>query len=515
MRFSEFLELIPDATVAVGRDGEIVLANGAALDVFGYPRDQLEGLSVDALVPERFRAGHAGHRAHYVSDPQTRPMGAGLELYGLRADGSEFPAEISLSSATTAEGVLAIAAIRDITDRVGADAERARLEAELKLTQSQRLESIGQLAGGIAHDFNNLLAVIINYAEFASSAADSQEVLDDVAEIQAAAKRAAALTRQLLIFSRREGVKLEPMQLNESLENLEKLLRRVLGEHIQLTSKFAEDLWPVVADAGQIEQIALNLAVNARDAMPDGGVLEMETRNVELDAEYTEGHEGPPKAGRYVRLTVSDSGIGMDRMTLQRAFEPFFTTKPKPKGTGLGLATVYGIVQNHGGSAFIYSEPGKGTSVKIHLPASDLDPESIRTSSDAVIPVVGGQGETVIVVEDEKAVRAMVVRALKSNGYKVVDFSRGLDAVEFLKADPGEIALLLSDVIMPEMQGSELAREAGRLRPDLPVLFMSGYSELMLERVDPTQAGVNLIEKPFSVNDLLREVRRVLKAGAG
>lgn len=510
--FHEFLELIPDATVAVDGRGQIVLVNDEATSVFGYNREDLIGLNVDQLVPERFRGGHPGHRASYFAAPTRRPMGANLNLYAQRADGSEFPAEISLSTAGTEEEPLAIAAIRDITDRVGVEKERNLLESQLQLSQSQRLESIGQLAGGIAHDFNNLLGVIINYAEFAVAELEDQpEIREDVEQIQAAAVRAAALTRQLLIFSRREVVKLQPIQLNEALEDLEKLLRRVLGEHVDLVTRFEPGLWTVIADAGQIEQVAVNLAVNARDAMPAGGRLEIETKNVELDEEYATSHPDSPEVGRYVRLTIADTGTGMDQETVARIFEPFFTTKPKPQGTGLGLATVYGIVKNLNGNIFVYSEPGQGTAVKIHIPASDQ--HVVPGGEEQRRLRVQGGGERVLVVEDEDAVRRMVVRVLGGNGYEVFDFARAADALRMLEHSDDQFALLLTDVVMPDIQGTELAERATKLRPDMPTLYMSGYSEMILDRVDAASPEINLIEKPFTVNDLLAQVGRSIRKG--
>jgi PAS domain S-box-containing protein len=359
-QFEQFLEFAPDAIVGVGRSGHILLANAQTEALFGYARDELLGQAVEVLVPERWHDVHPRHRGGYFSDPRTRPMGAQLELFGRRRDGSEFPAEISLSSIETDDGLLAIAAIRDITERRALEAQleqARRLESarekevlETQLNQLRRLESVGQLAGGIAHDFNNLLGVILNYAAFvAESIDDGSPVLEDVDEIRRAAERGAALTRQLLIFSRREVVRPQVLDISQVVGELDKLLRRALGEHISLTTQFAPDLWAVEVDLGQFEQVLVNLAVNARDAMPNGGRLILETANVELDATYREiEHEVVP--GRYVRLTVSDTGVGMDPEVAKRAFEPFFSTKPRGQGTGLGLTTVYGIVTEAGGN---------------------------------------------------------------------------------------------------------------------------------------------------------------------
>jgi len=390
------LDLAPDAILGIGHDGVIVLVNEQTEVLFGYAREELLGEPVEVLVPQRFRAAHRSHRAGYFSDPVTRPMGAGLELFARRRDGGEFPAEISLSSIETDDGTLAIAAIRDVSERVTATREHERLQAEAErerlqnqLHQAQRLESLGQLAGGIAHDFNNLLAVIINYAAFiaddldAASGVDGDErwrgTREDVEQIRLAGERASHLTHQLLAFARREVVQAEVVDVNEVVGDIEQLLRRTLGEHVQLHSSLAPDLRPVLIDPGRLEQILVNLAVNARDAMPDGGALRIDTANVEVDENYVASRpELSP--GLHVRLRVSDTGVGMAPETVERAFDPFFTTKPAGQGTGLGLATVYGIIQQAGGWTQIYSEPDVGTTFTVLLPATDrgASPASAR-----------------------------------------------------------------------------------------------------------------------------------------
>ena len=376
--FEQLLEGVPDAIVGVDGKGRIALVNSQTEALFGYTREQLLGMSVDALVPERFREVHPGHRAAYFAEPRTRPMGAGVELSAVREDGTEFPAEISLSGIETEDGMIAMAAIRDISERAESEREKALQE---QLARARRLESVGQLAGGIAHDFNNILGVIINYAEFVADELEpGSQAHQDVGEIRRAADRAAALTRQLLIFSRREVVKPEVLYLRNVVAELENLLRRALGERVELVTRFGADLCAVEADPGQIEQVLVNLAVNARDAMPDGGRLVIEVDRTELDEEYAYMHPDT-EPGIYVRLKVSDTGVGMDEDTVQHAFEPFFTTKGKGEGTGLGLATVYGIVTGAGGRIDIYSESGIGTTVKIHLPASSKEPSSGKARS--------------------------------------------------------------------------------------------------------------------------------------
>jgi len=494
--------------VGVGGDGKIVLANQQAERLFGYHRDQLVGQSVELLVPNRYRESHPHHRTSYFAEPRTRPMGAGIELFAARRDGTEFPVEISLSSLELGGETIAVAAVRDVSERAESEREKA---LQTQLDRARRLESVGQLAGGIAHDFNNILGVIMNYAEFVAGEveADSQ-AHEDVEEIRRAAERAAALTRQLLIFSRREVVKPEVLGLGALFAELENLLRRALGERIELSGHFAEGLSTVEADPSQLEQVLVNLAVNARDAMPEGGRLLIEAEDVELDEEYAYMHPDTDP-GHYVRLKVSDTGIGMDRETAERIFEPFFTTKDD--GTGLGLATVYGIVTGAGGRIDVYSEPGIGTTVKIHLPACG---KGVRSKRDAAADGAEGRGETVLVVEDEPDVRRMAERILTRGGYSVVGTAEGATALGLLGNGEQRVDLLLTDVIMPEMLGTELVERVRADHPGLPVLYMSGYSHAVL--APQALSGDDrsaFIEKPFNAQALKGAVRDLLDRPEG
>jgi PAS domain S-box-containing protein len=487
----------------VADDGRVVLVNRQVEELFGYRRDELLGESVELLVPQRFRDTHPSHRQSYFAEPRTRPMGAGIELFAMGRDGVEFPVEISLSSIALDGRTIATAAIRDISERAESEREKA-LQAQLD--RARRLESVGQLAGGIAHDFNNILGVIMNYAEFVAGELEPEsQAREDVEEIRKAAERAAALTRQLLIFSRREVVKPEVLDLGGLFGELENLLRRALGERVSLSVSFAEDLHAVEADPSQLEQVLVNLAVNARDAMPDGGRLLIEAENVLLDDEYAYMHPDT-EPGHYIRLKVSDTGIGMDSETAERVFEPFFTTKAD--GTGLGLATVYGIVTAAGGRIDLYSEPGMGTTVKIHLPTT---PEAASVAGQAPEPATGGHGEVVLVVEDEPDVRRMAERILTNGGYSVIGTEHGAEAVGICEVDRPPVDLLLTDVIMPEMLGTELVDRVRVGCPTLPVIYMSGYSHAVLAPQALRDDGnSSFIEKPFSALALQGTVRALL-----
>jgi PAS domain S-box-containing protein len=528
--FEGLLEAAPDAIVGVTHDGVITLINAQAERLFGYPRDELLGQSVDVLVPQRLRHGHVEDRDRYFAHPRNRPMGAGAPLSAVRKDGTEFPAEISLSSVNTGQGMIVTTSIRDVTDRLIAQTERERLIAqaerdasERRLQHARRLESLGELAGGVAHDFNNILAVISNYTAMSIETlespdpADLAEVRNDLGQVGRAAERAARLTKQLLAFGRRDITQATVLNLNHVIGDVEQMLRRSLGEHIHLITGLDRQLWPIHADAGQLEQILVNLAVNARDAMPGGGTLSIDTGNAELGADDVAGTRLEP--GRYVRVRVSDTGSGMPPEVIERAFEPFYTTKPKGSGTGLGLATVYGIATAAGGDVRLYSEAGIGTTVTVILPAVDA-----LTETPADAPAADGSvarpttapdsdtppSETILMVEDEDDLRQITARILTRAGYQVLTASGGTQAIHLAQTHSGPLDLLLTDVIMPKMMGNEVAARVRRLRPDVPVLYMSGYAEPVLTENGTLPDGVTLIEKPFTSQELLHRIHTFL-----
>ena len=387
-----------------------------------------------------------------------------------------------------------------------------------QLQQTQRLEVLGRLAGGVAHDFNNLLAVILNYAAFVSeeltaasaSSSDWQQRLRtahrDVGQIERAAQRATSLTHQLLAFARREVAQARVLNLDEVVAEVEQLLRRTLGEDVELLIGRSTDLWPVMADPGQVEQILVNLAVNARDAMPTGGTLRIDTSNVTVDAESVAGGS-PAPPGRYVRLRVGDSGTGMPAEIVAHVFEPFFTTKRDGGGTGLGLATVYGIVTQAEATIAIKSAPGAGTTFTIMLPATT----EAATAIDEPVPYHRvPKGETVLVVEDEEALREVTERIFTRGGYHVITAANGVEAIAVTAAHDGEIHLLVTDVVMPKMLGKEVAERIRVIRPDIEVLFMSGYAETVLASQGRLEPGVALVDKPFSSAELLAKAGQVL-----
>ena len=636
-REGAILEGALDCIVTMDPRGNITDFNPAAERTFGYRRADVIGRPMaELIVPPGFRAAHRLGLERHLATGETHVIGRRIELTAMRADGSEFPVELSITRIPGLESPMFAGFIRDITERRAADAnvrgalslvtatlestadgilvvdadgkivsfnrkfaamwripqeildardderaiafvlsqlaapesfaakvrelyaqpdaesfdvltfrdgrvferyskpqridgrsvgrvwsfrdvtERNRAavalrESEDQLRQSQKMDAIGRLAGGVAHDFNNLLTVILGYAEQLLERLDAREPLRTAAlEIQGAAERAAALTRQLLAFSRKQVLEPRMLDLNAVLSGTSGLLRRLISEDVQLDVRLDPGLGRVIADEHQVQQVIMNLAINARDAMPEGGRLTLSTRNETLDESYAQQHL-PLAPGEYVLLTVADTGIGMDAATRARAFEPFFTTKEPGKGTGLGLATVYGIIKQSGGYIWVYSEPGHGTVFKIYLPRVDAAPDAggARATSGAAL----NGHETVLLVEDETSVRELLRNTLHGHGYRVMAAASGEQALEQASAHRGPIHLLVSDVVMPGIGGPELASRLAPLHPELRVLHISGYADDAILRHGVREGTTAFLQKPFTLEALARKMREVLDAG--
>ncbi len=499
-KFRALMESASQAIIAVNHKGRIEVVNNKAEELFGYGRDEMIGQPLEMLLPDALREAHAGHRKGFFARPHARPMGIGMDLAGKRKNGQQFPIEISLNYVEVGGHPLAISFITDIS-------ERLRLEQQLR--QSQKMEAIGQLAGGVAHDFNNLLTIIQGYSSMSLDGLDPADPLrEPIEEIERAAVSAAALTRQLLAFSRRQVVRPQVLNINSTIRQVEKMLRRVIGEDVDLILATGENLDAIRADPGSIEQILMNLAVNARDAMPNGGKLILETANLWLDKDYAGAHLAV-KTGPHAMLAVTDTGTGMTEEVRTRLFEPFFTTKPQGQGTGLGLATVYGIVQQMEGSIWVYSELGKGTTFKILFP-------SVETGERAEVPpmperAAHGEGG-ILLVEDEPAVRKFVRSMLEKQGYRVIEAADADDALNIVRDSAAVFDLLLTDVIMPRMNGPDLAERVTALRPGAKVLYMSGYTDRAVRLQDRLGGEANFIQKPFTPAALGQKLRELMGA---
>ena len=480
-RLQKLTETSFDA-IDITHEGIIQEANPGYLRMFGY--EQMEDV-IGRPVTD------------FVSDA-SRNLEGTYEVEGRRKDGRKLFLEATARTHVMRGRTVRITALRDMT-------ERRALEDQFR--QAQKMEAVGRLAGGVAHDFNNLLTVILSYTDMLIEGLSPKDPrAEDLGEIRKATVGAASLTRQLLAFSRQQVIEPRLINLNDIVESSEKMLRRLIGEDIEVTTTFASTPLTVMIDPGQLEQVLMNLAVNARDAMPTGGKLTLETANVVLDAEYARDH-WPVVPGNFAMLAMSDMGCGMDEQTRALIFEPFFTTKAVGQGTGLGLATVYGIVKQSNGFIWVYSEPGKGTSFKIYFPLLDQSPEQYATREHPEAPL--GGTETILLAEDATSVRVAARQILERFGYTVLEAANGTDALS--KAQNGAtIDLLLTDVVMPEMSGRELVDRFAKLRPNTRVLFMSGYTDDAIVRHGVLRPGAAYLQKPFSPETLARKVRDVL-----
>ncbi len=498
-RYRVLLENARDAIGIVSPDGIILEANRGWETLLALPREKILGRSVVDFAPKEEQAT----RQSAFTQAIAQGGGAVPPATLVRGDGKRIRVELSRTIIEVGGERYVLSVGRDVT-------EHLRLEDQLR--QAQKMEAIGRLAGGIAHDFNNLLSVVLSCADLAmAELANESPVFPELEEIKRAGERAAALTRQMLAFSRQQVLEPRVLNLNEVVTNLNKMLTRVLGEDIELRVQVSSELYSIKADPGQIEQVIMNLVVNARDAMPDGGTLTIETANVELDGAYVRDHSDTAM-GPHVMLAVSDTGRGMDKATQARIFEPFFTTKPHGKGTGLGLSTVFGIVKQSGGSIFVYSEVGMGTTLKIYLPkaAGTLEQTLAPTPSRKLVH----GSETVLLVEDEDKVRSIASLILRRAAYQVIEAREPAEALSVCKQHPEQIHLLLTDVVMPKMNGRQLAERVKALRPTVKVLFMSGYTDDAILRHDVLGSDVAFLQKPFTPDSLTRKVREVLDHGS-
>jgi two-component system cell cycle sensor histidine kinase/response regulator CckA len=504
-RYRSIVSASPDAIAITDLEGRILMVSPTALRMSGCEReDQLLGSAVtDFIVPEdRDRAAsNLALRLHGV-------MPGPGEYLGLRHDGSTFFIEVNgeFIRDTGGKPRSLVFVVRDITGRRQAEAEKAKLEARFQ--QAQKMETVGRLAGGVAHDFNNLLTVINGYSQMllADLKADDPR-RGDLAEIHNAGKRAAGLTSQLLAYSRQQLLEPRSLDLNSSVEEMLPLLSRLLGTGVEVRVALNAEHGTVCADPHQLTQVIMNLAVNARDAMPGGGQLLIETSAVEREERHLQPHP-EARAGRYVMLAVTDTGIGMNEETRQRIFEPFFTTKPVGHGTGLGLAMVHGMLAQSGGYIEVYSEPGHGSTFKMYLPMVETAP--VDSAKPEAVPTLVGK-ETVLVVEDRTAVRKYAATALRAYGYRVIQAKNGSEALLFYEREQEHIDLVLTDVVMPNLSGTELAIQLRERWPGTKVLFMSGFSDNIIEHWEALGKGADFIQKPFSPEELAVKVRAVLK----
>jgi PAS domain S-box-containing protein len=499
LRFARFsLDYSGEAIYQVGPDGRISYVNEAACRSLGYSRDELLSMTVHDIDPDFPPDFWPEFWARCQREPVIR-----TESKHRRKNGRDFPVEITINHLSFGGRESNLAFARDIT-------ERKQLEAQFR--QAQKMEAVGTLAGGIAHDFNNILTVILGHCELLLRQPQGGEAFrEEITEIQTAGTRAATLTRQLLAFSRKQHLEPVVLDLNEVVTGLEKMLRRLIPEDIRITVSLEPGSARIKADRGQLEQIVMNLIVNARDAMAKGGQITIETKRLELDDAYAEEHSYVV-AGPHVMLAVSDTGSGMDRETKSRIFEPFFTTKEQGLGTGLGLSTVYGIVKQSGGSIEVYSELGRGTIFKVYFPEfGDPVSEARQAPPRETAGSLYGS-ETVLLVEDDVSLRSLARRALEMYGYRVLEASSAEAAIQATRAHGGPIHLLLTDTVMPGRSGPELVRVLTAERPDLKVLYMSGYTPEGILRHGLLQETVAFLQKPFTPDALVAKVRSVLGA---
>ena len=498
---AQLLNAVQQAVVATDPEGHVIFWNTFAERLYGWAAEEAVGKQIEELTPSPFLRQHATE----IFERGVAGESWTGEFLVQGKSGRAFPALLTTSPVRDEHGTV-LGFVRVSIDLT----ERRNLEEQFR--QSQKMDAVGRLAGGIAHDFNNLLTVIRLNTEIIMEGFDPTDPRsEDVKQIRSAAERASALTRQLLAFSRKQILQPRVLDLNTVVASVEPMLRRLIGEDIVIVSNCTARGY-VVADPGQLEQILVNLVVNARDAMPQGGTISVETQNVELDETYTSEH-APVVAGRYVMLAVGDTGVGMSRDTREHAFDPFFTTKEAGKGTGLGLATVYGIVKQSGGYVWIYSEPGHGTTLKLYFPEVS-SAAAFKSGEYKIVPKEHARGsETILLVEDEEAVRGLTSRILQKQGYRVIAAQHGREAMDIATKEEGHIDLVLTDIVMPGMNGRGLVERLAGIRPRIKSLYMSGYTDDDIVRRGFIEPSKSFLQKPFTSEALLQTVRKVLDEG--
>ncbi|MDJ1008124.1 MAG: PAS domain S-box protein [Paracoccaceae bacterium] len=502
--FEALLEAATDAIVISDADGTILEANRSAHEVFGYEPGILIGRSVNTLMPDEVGDRHGGFMSAYLETGETEIIGVGRDLDGVRADGSRFPLHLAIGHARIDGRDMFVGILHDLSIR-------RRVEAALE--QSRRMEALGRLTGGVAHDFNNLLTIITGNLELLDTAAGEADTRDIVADALEAAQLGSALTAQLLAFARRGVLMPEVFDVSDNIDAMLGMLRRTLGDDVDLVTDLATEIWPIEADPTHFQTSILNLVVNAKSAMPEGGQMRIETRNVSVDDAYI-AQEIDILPGDYVRISISDNGSGMSEETRKRAFEPFFSTKPEAQGTGLGLSLVYGFVRQSHGHVTLYSEEGQGTTFSLyfprHLPEDETAPEDDAPPVDAPS---SGNGELILVVEDNPAVRDLSVKRLASLGYKVVA-ANDADAALALLKENRDIRALFTDIVMPgSITGYELAQKTRAAYPHVGILLTTAYAGELIDQAGALQAGFRLLRKPYRQRDLQRQLSQVIRTG--
>jgi PAS domain S-box-containing protein len=488
---------VTDAILTIDTSSRIRAANPAAHELFGYADGALVGSLLTDVMPEGLRDRHLDGLGSYLRTGRRRIDWQGTELVARHSSGREIPVEVSFAEYGSGDERRFTGVVRDV---------RRRRDLEEQLRQAQKMDALGQLAGGVAHDFNNILTAVYGFTDLARNRLPrDDEGYEQLGYVVEAATRGRDMVAQLLAFGRRQVLNPELLDLNDVVASVEPMLRRLIGEHIEMTTRLGATTRPIEADRTQLGQVIVNLALNARDAMPQGGQLNIETSSLKLESDYTADHAGV-SAGDYSMLVVSDTGIGMDAATRSRIFEPFFTTKPTGQGTGLGLATVHGIVEQSGGKIWVYSEPGQGTTFKVYFPSVS---EAAALPTEIRPPIPRGNSQLILVTEDEESIRELARISLERLGYRVAAAASPDEAIAIASTTP--IALLVTDVVMPGRSGIELAAEIRAGNGRLPVVFMSGYATGIIEQQGGLDGNDIYLAKPFGPADLGRAVARALE----